>query len=677
MPQFDGALQRSTLSGMLVDINKPEGSQIRGVGIFASINGAQPNRNSLSTDNRVDGYISVIQDIDKIYVFHGNTNSDWTNPAYWTELGSVSGATPAITSNGVTPSLNAPITAEQIRDLINLGASDSVQFSAVVSSFSGDLTGDVDGTVSDISNHSLSSLNGNSDDITQGSTNLFMDTTERAKLSNITVSSAVDLGQIATNTSNISSEVTNRTNADLNLQNQITANASDIAANLVAITANDGDILSLQQGLASEIAARQSGDTANANAISINASSISTLQSTDSNLQSQITANDNDISALQGADVVLQQNITQNTNAIAANTNAISTNTNAIAANAAAISTNAGNISSNAGAISANAGAISTNAGNISANAASISILQTDLSNHTLATNNPHSTAISNLTDVSSINSSENDVLAKTSSGNFEFKNPFDLFMAAADLVSNVPTSGTTLGDLDGDGNVGVSDLLIFLSNFNNSIFELSSGVQNIVFTSLGVSPTSINDSTNTLTDQNYSTQTGISSLSKLEISSQTSDYSTSPMDWLINQTNDYIQYYTTDSTTFSSNYDWFDGSPVIQIAEPSKIEVTLNAEPQGEVLFCLYYHLERFYPTQQSTSSTGIISTYQTSSLNSQISINSDSSNPLSISGAFDTYNTEKPIAFRLYFYVGVSNEEEYDTFSCKITDLKLRIIQ
>lgn len=104
MPEFDGVLQRSGNGDILVNLNKPDGSQVRGVGIFASISGATPNRNGLSTLNRVDGYIAVVQDVGKVYVFSGDPSTNWTNTSNWTELGStaVAGATGATGLTGAT-----------------------------------------------------------------------------------------------------------------------------------------------------------------------------------------------------------------------------------------------------------------------------------------------------------------------------------------------------------------------------------------------------------------------------------------------------------------------------------------------------------------------------------------------------------------------------------------------
>jgi collagen type VII alpha len=95
MPEFDGALLRAADDAMLVNLAKAEGSQIRGLGIFESINGSTPNRDGLSSNNRCDGYIAVVKSEDKVYLFNGNPATEWTNSANWSEVGSGAGATGA------------------------------------------------------------------------------------------------------------------------------------------------------------------------------------------------------------------------------------------------------------------------------------------------------------------------------------------------------------------------------------------------------------------------------------------------------------------------------------------------------------------------------------------------------------------------------------------------------
>ena len=76
----------------------------------------------------------------------GNISSKSTG---WTDISTIvgstgSGDTPAIKSVSGTASFTSLITAEEIRDLIDLGTSDSPTFTSVNSNVTGDLTGNAD-----------------------------------------------------------------------------------------------------------------------------------------------------------------------------------------------------------------------------------------------------------------------------------------------------------------------------------------------------------------------------------------------------------------------------------------------------------------------------------------------------------------------------------------------------
>ena len=93
MPEFDGQLQRSASNATLVSLDFSDGSQIKGIGIFESISGSTPpTRDGLPTANRSDGYIAIVKDVDKVYVFHGDPSTSWTNTNNWTEVGAGLGA---------------------------------------------------------------------------------------------------------------------------------------------------------------------------------------------------------------------------------------------------------------------------------------------------------------------------------------------------------------------------------------------------------------------------------------------------------------------------------------------------------------------------------------------------------------------------------------------------------
>ena len=117
--------------------------------------------------------------------------------------------------------------------------------------------------------------------------------------SNIDAEAATRLANDNTLQTNIDNEEAARIAADTSLQGQITSNDSDITALQAA------DVV-LQTNIDNEESARISADTTLQSNID---SEASTRASADSNLQSQITANDGDITTLQAADVTLQNNI--------------------------------------------------------------------------------------------------------------------------------------------------------------------------------------------------------------------------------------------------------------------------------------------------------------------------------------------------------------------------------
>ncbi len=282
-------------------------------------------------------------------------------------------------------------------------------------------------------------------------------------------------------------------------------------------------------------------------------------------------------------------------------------------------------------------------------------------------------TSLDQLSNVSTSGGATNDVLAQNSSGSFDLKNPFDLFMAAAETLGDFPTSGATLGDFDGDNNVGVPDLLLFLANFNNSIFDLSS--QSITFTSMSSTPVSIQ--TSSLNESNYDGQTTLSNLTKLNIGAQTSDSSISPYDWLVNQTNDYIQFYTTDGSDISgsSGFTYFDNAK-IQLANPTNLQTSVEAITD-DTNFALYCYIETIY-SSSTQSQLELVGTYSVNDFDQTISVNQDAENPIVIDHPLFAVNSgEYPTAARIYFYVGIPEAPEYGTFTCSISNLKINITQ
>jgi hypothetical protein len=103
--------------------------------------------------------------------------------------------------------------------------------------------------------------------------------------------------------SDLNQEVTDRTNADANLQSQIDSNDTDITALQTAVSDNDTDILNLQNNLSAEITDRTNADVTLQGNID---SEASTRANADVTLQGNI---DSEASTRASADVTLQNNI--------------------------------------------------------------------------------------------------------------------------------------------------------------------------------------------------------------------------------------------------------------------------------------------------------------------------------------------------------------------------------
>lgn len=666
MPEFDGALVRSADIDMLVNLNKAAGSQIRGVGIFASISGTAPNRNSLPSNNQVDGYIAVIQDVDKVYVFNGNPATDWTTAGNWTELGGsfneVNDLNSSVIWTNVPPAniIAACVTQHeaalsisqgQVSGLTGTGGtldnlqsqitgngSDITANATAISTNEADITSlqSADTALQNNINSVNATISGlDTDDITEGS-NLYyttgrFDSAFNGKDTDGLIQGSTNLYNVQANWSSTSgpSQILNKPQV-----------LTDVPANAVftdtTYSVQDGELS--EKNLTSALKTQYDNY---AGAISANTNNIS-------NIQNDVTTNEDDID-----DLEVELTATQ----LGAGLNTDGTYT----ANGAA------NYTSAAGSLTAADDALDTQ---VKTNADAIA---DNTTHRSITSANPHGTSLGQVSDVSTSGGATNDVLAQNSSGSFDLKNPFDLFMAAAETLGDFPTSGATLGDINGDGTVGTADLLIFLGNYQDSIFDISS--QSITFTSMSSTPVSIEVSS--LNESNYNTQATLSNLTKLNIGAQTSDNSISPYDWIVNQTNDYIQFYTTDGSDISgsSGFEYFDNAKV-QIANPTNLQVSVEATPD-DTIFALYCYIETIYPSS-TQSQLKLVGTYSVNDFDQTINVNQDAANPIVIDHLLFAVNSgDYPTAARIYFYVGIPESPEYGTFTCSISDLKLKIIQ
>ena len=63
MPVFPGLVTHNNANEAIIDAT---GNQVKGLGVFATISGKNPNRNSLSASVRSEGYVAIVKHVDKI-----------------------------------------------------------------------------------------------------------------------------------------------------------------------------------------------------------------------------------------------------------------------------------------------------------------------------------------------------------------------------------------------------------------------------------------------------------------------------------------------------------------------------------------------------------------------------------------------------------------------------------
>lgn len=76
MPIFPGPVSHNNPNAPIL---KLEENQVKGMGIFADT----AARNNLSAGLRVEGYVAVVKDIDKTYIFDSTDMSNWGDTSYW------------------------------------------------------------------------------------------------------------------------------------------------------------------------------------------------------------------------------------------------------------------------------------------------------------------------------------------------------------------------------------------------------------------------------------------------------------------------------------------------------------------------------------------------------------------------------------------------------------------
>ena len=338
----------------------------------------------------------------------------------------------------------------------------------------------------------------NSDNITEGVTNLYY-TTARALLK-------ADLSYVDAQDLIIESSITNNSNLINTNSANITSNDADIIANtglintnITNITSNDVDIAA-NTGL---INTNITNITSNVVDIAANTGLIN------SNI-TNITSNDVDIAANTGLINTNITNITSNNVDIAANTGLINTNiTNItsndvdIAANTGLINTNITNITSNDVDIAANTGLINTNITNITSNdvdiAANTGLINTNITN--ITSNDVDIAANTGLINTNITNITSNDVYIAANTGlintNITNITSNDVDIAANTGLINTNITNITSNDVDIAANTGLINTNITNITSNDVDIAANTGLINTNITNIS---TKLNLSGDTMT---------------------------------------------------------------------------------------------------------------------------------------------------------------------------------
>ena len=297
--------------------------------------------------------------------------------------------------------------------------------------------------------------------------------------------------QIKTNETNISAINTTIGGLDTDDISEGATNLYNVQADWSATSGDTSEILnkpsSFPPSSHTHSIAQVSGLQSNLNSLSgsvfVNASNIAANSSNISSLDTRITAAEGDITTNASDIATNATNIASNATDIAANATAIQANDTDIAANLSAIQANDTDIAANATAISneatarANAdttlqGQISTNASDISTNAGDIATNVSAIASNTthsgITSGNPHGTSITNLVGVPSTLGSYKNVLTVHQNGTeLEYSDLIEeITNEVLDLVNSSTSYSLNSADLDGDGVVGVNDLLELLGQF-------------------------------------------------------------------------------------------------------------------------------------------------------------------------------------------------------------------
>ena len=429
--------------------------------LVSDVSGAESDISTNASDISTNGG-AISTNASNIATNGGNITSALLNAAS-ASAAAASNATD-ISTNATDISTNSGAISTNASDINSLETTTNL-----ITSILTPLASDVSGHTTDIST--------NASDI---STNAAAISTNAGAIStNAGAITAVE-GDVATNTAGIS------TNAGA-----ISTNSTAISTNSGAISTNASDITAVEGSVAT-----------NTSGISTNAANISTNSAAISTNAGAISTNASDITAVEGTAATNATAISTNASDISTNDAAISTNSAAISTNASGLATAVSDIATNTSGVSTNAAAISTNAAAISTNSGSITALQTDKLDTATFTGHTHdkvditdfddddytpsTTVATTETSFSDWGSNQTDIDSNLGAAKIVYFDGTDykhtsllsVFGALANMIASEAGSGnnslygTQLGsvlnpaDLDGDGSVGISDVLMILQNY-------------------------------------------------------------------------------------------------------------------------------------------------------------------------------------------------------------------
>lgn len=470
MPAFNGPLNHSDSTAMLIEL---AAHGVRGIGIFNNVS----ERNSLSSAVRSSPYLAYMCNDDKLYVYDGPRNningltdkqqtvlnSDWTDTSNWTEVGAGSGNEVNDLSSSVTwvdvPSGNitegsvtqheAALTIGQGQVsglgsvLTTLQSATTTNGSAITTLQGADTT--LQNNITAV-NTTISGLD--TDDITEGSTNLYyttgkFDTAFSAK-------STDDLSEGSTNLYNVQADwLASGTAAEIQNKPSLFDGNYNSLSNKPSLF--DGEYGSLASVPSTFV------PSAHSHAIS-----------EITNLQTSLDGKVDDSQVL--TDVPSGAVFTDTTYSVQDGELSQNNFTDALKTNLGNQSgTNSGDQDLTSYQLQPSEGAFAdgdkTKLDGIDEQAI------TDNTTHRGLTNNPHDTSILNLTDTpASFGSYKNVLTVNQNADGLVYSDLIEeITNQVLDLVNSSSSYTQNSADLDGDGVVGTEDLLLLLAQYGTA----------------------------------------------------------------------------------------------------------------------------------------------------------------------------------------------------------------